>query len=122
LNDYARRLSIHTIADYTNTFTKFAAFLGADLPIANISADQIRQFLAVQRISKKTALNYHAGLSALWRWATGEGLTERNIVHQVQPPKPEIRIAFATPSPSIFCTTAATCSSYNPSWAIPPCL
>jgi hypothetical protein len=32
----ARRLSPHTIADYTNIFCKFQAFLGDDPPIASL--------------------------------------------------------------------------------------
>ena len=67
---YARRLSKHTMADYNNTFRKLQSHLGTDPPIAEITADQIRAFLAAQgHLSKKTVLNYHTGLSALWKWA-----------------------------------------------------
>jgi site-specific recombinase XerD len=63
----ARRLSPHTIADYTNTFRKFQAFLGDDPPIASITADHVRAFfVCLDHLSKKTTLNYHTGLSALW--------------------------------------------------------
>ncbi|MBN1890415.1 MAG: tyrosine-type recombinase/integrase [Thermoflexales bacterium] len=87
----ARRLSPHTIADYANTFARFAASLGGDPPFVDIAADHVRRFLATQPVSKKTALNYHAGLSALWRWAVSEGYVSRNIVRDVTPPKPEER-------------------------------
>jgi site-specific recombinase XerD len=87
----ARRLSPHTIADYANTFVKFANSLGGDTPFADIAADHVRHFLATQPVPKKTALNYHAGLSALWRWAVSEGYVSHNIVRSVTPPKPEER-------------------------------
>ena len=86
----ARRLSLHTIADYTNTFRKFQAFLGDDPPIVSITADQIRAFFAsLDHLSKKTILNYHTGLSALWTWAVEEGLVEQHIMKHVARPDPE---------------------------------
>ena len=91
LNAQARRLSPHTIADYTNTFRKFQAHLDQDLPISQITKDHIRSFLAVQTVSKKTLLNYHTGLSALWSWAFNEGFVIENIVQLVARPKPEKR-------------------------------
>lgn len=88
----ARRLSPHTLADYQNTFRKFAAWLvgQGDPEFSAITPDHIRRFLAAQNgISKKTLLNYHTGLSALWTWAVGEGITATNIVHRVERPTPE---------------------------------
>jgi hypothetical protein len=38
----AERLSPHTIADYTNSFRKFQAFLGHDLPFGSIKVEQMR--------------------------------------------------------------------------------
>ena len=86
----ARRLSPHTIADYTNTFHKLQQFLSNDPPIAAITADQVRAFFAAQDgLSKKTLRNYHTGLSALWTWAADEGLVEHHIVRKIKRPKPE---------------------------------
>ena len=63
----ACRLSPHTIADYTDTFRKLQTWLGDDPPIAAITADQVRAFFAsLDHLSKKTILNYHTDLSALW--------------------------------------------------------
>jgi len=92
LHIQARRLSPHTRLDYFNTFRKFTAYLGADPPIARISAKDIEAFLAGQEgISKKTLLNYHTGLSALWTWAVDEDLVKEHIVRRVSPPRPEKR-------------------------------
>ena len=66
LDAHSRHLSNHTILDYSNTFRKFLAFLGQDPPISTITPAQIKDFLASQQVSKKTVLNYHIGLSALW--------------------------------------------------------
>jgi len=88
----ARRLSPHTLQDYDYTFRRFEAFLKDDPPLTSITVAEIRGFLnSMTGISNKTLLNYHTGLSALWTWATREGLVERNIVRDAIPPKPEQR-------------------------------
>ena len=43
---HARRLSSHTLADYSTTFRKLAQHLRNDLPIASFSTNQIRNILA----------------------------------------------------------------------------
>ena len=92
LHAEARRLSNHTLCDYFTTFTRFQIFLEDDLPLAEITDQDIKRFMAsLNGISKKTALNYHIGLSALWTWAVQEGFVETHIVRQVEPPDPETR-------------------------------
>lgn len=91
LNLDARHLSEHTIADYMNTFRKFAAFLAGDPPIDSITHTHIEAFLAAQTVSKKTVLNYHTGLAALWTWAVRFEYASRHVVRQVDPPDPEKR-------------------------------
>lgn len=77
LHIQSRRLSQHTWLDYSNTYRKFLNFLEADPPLASITAHSIEAFLADQDdVSKKTLLNYHTGLSALWTWAVDEGLVK----------------------------------------------
>jgi site-specific recombinase XerD len=85
----ARRLSPNTINDYFNTYRKFTDFLDDDLPFASISADQVEEFLSIQEVSKKTVSNYHTALSAMWTWATEEGLAPANILHKVKRARPE---------------------------------
>jgi len=85
----ARRLSPHTIRDYVTTFNKFIRFLEDDQPIDSITAQQVEIFLAQQKVSKKTALNYHIGLSALWTWAVEEDLAKEHIIRKVKRIKPE---------------------------------
>lgn len=89
LHIQARRLSPNTVNDYFNTFTKLQDFLGEDTPLCEISKDQLEQFLASFPFKKKTILNYHAGLSALWTWAVAENLVDEHIVRQINPPRPE---------------------------------
>ena len=88
---HARRLSPHTIQDYVNTFRKFDVFLQEDPPVSSISSRQVESFLATQKVSKKTLLNYHTGLSALWTWALNEELVKEHIVQKVERAKPEKR-------------------------------
>lgn len=84
-----RRLSPNTLRDYNHTFKLFQSFLQKDMPIANITKHQIQEFLAgYDYLSEKTVLNYHTALSALWTWAVNEELINRNIVRQVNPPRP----------------------------------
>lgn len=100
----ARRLSAHTVRDYATTLRRFVGFVGEDASLAQIDATTIRRFMAflgtpqagggavareARPLSKKTSLNYHTGLSALWQWAVGEGLVGRNVVREVEPPRPE---------------------------------
>jgi integrase/recombinase XerD len=85
----ARKRSLHTLAEYQNTFRKFQEFLGGDPPIASIDHHQVERFLAAQTVSTKTVLNYHIGLSALWTWAVKEHLVSEHIVHLVERPSPK---------------------------------
>lgn len=87
----AAHKSPHTIADYHNTYRKFFAFLNCDPPIDSITHQQIAGFLAAQTVSKKTILNYHTGLSALWTWAVRFGYASQHVVRLVEPAKPEQR-------------------------------
>lgn len=89
----ARGLSDHTLADYQNTFRLFILHLKDDVAISSIASKQVEVFLAAhtERVSNKTLLNYHTGLSALWSWAVNQKLAKENIVRLVPPPKPEIR-------------------------------
>jgi site-specific recombinase XerD len=82
LDARARRLSPRTIADYTNTFKKFTSYVRGDPLLDTITVDDIRHFLAdlestpvtpngianrpARILSKKTLLNIHTGLAALW--------------------------------------------------------
>jgi site-specific recombinase XerD len=92
LNLQARHKSDHTIADYMTTYRKFAAFLREDLPLAAITYSHVEAFLAAQTtVSKKTVLNYHTGLSALWSWAVLFEHVQENVVRKIQPPQPEER-------------------------------
>ena len=92
LHIQARRLSPHTQLDYFNTYRKFVTYLAGDPPIAGITAKHIEAFLAEQdSVSKKTLLNYHTGLSALWTWALDERLVKEHVVRRVAPPRPEKR-------------------------------
>ena len=87
----ARRLSPHTIQDYSSTYRKFSTFLKVDPLLPAINAHQVEEFLSAQLVSKKTILNYHTGLSALWTWAAAEGLVRENIIQKVRRARPEKR-------------------------------
>ena len=86
----ARHLSEYTIRDYRNTFKKFRSFIGDEIFLDEIGSSDIQSFLAMQdEVKKKTVLNYHTGLSALWTWAVAEKLVSEHIVQAVPRPKPE---------------------------------
>jgi site-specific recombinase XerD len=51
-------------------------------------------FASLDHLSKKTVLNYHTGLSALWTWAAEEDLVKHHIIKKVarsDPEKPAIK-------------------------------
>ncbi len=88
----ARHLSEHTVKDYLNTFNKFATFLAKDMVMEEITHKHIEAFFNAQtKVSNKTLLNYHTGLSALWTWAMREHIVHYQVVRDVTPPKPEER-------------------------------
>lgn len=88
----ARHLSEHTVKDYLNTFNKFTTFLGEDMTMEDITHKHIEAFFQAQiKVSNKTLLNYHTGLSALWTWAMREHIVRYHVVRDVTPPKPEER-------------------------------
>jgi site-specific recombinase XerD len=85
----SRHLSKNTLADYHNTFRKFQSFLKVDVPFQDITKETIEKFLGSLRLKKKTVLNYHTGLSALWEWAFKEKLVPENLLHSITRPDPE---------------------------------
>lgn len=106
LHAHAKRLSANTIRNYELTFRRLSEWLAADPPLASIDSTQISRFLADlatprplpgiaprpdQGLSKKTALNYHGALSALWAWAAAERIVPDNLVAAVARPTPEKR-------------------------------
>jgi integrase/recombinase XerD len=46
-------------------------------------------FASLDGLSKKTLLNYHAGLSALWTWAQKRRILDVHVVRQFERPKPK---------------------------------
>ena len=91
LAQQARRLSQHTIRNYSKTLYKFQPWLKRDLLVDEITAHMIRDFLAEQTgVSKKTVLGHYNALAAFWSWAVREKIAKEHIVHEVQAPKPEI--------------------------------
>ena len=90
LASQARRLSKHTIADYSNTIRKLIKHMG-DQNVDKVTRSILRKFLAVQTVSNKTVQNYHTGLSAFFRWALEEQIVDINPVVGIKRPKAEQR-------------------------------
>jgi len=91
LHAQARRLSPNTINDYANTHNRFLDHIG-NLAMRDITIDDISDFLATQtHLTKKSLLNYHTGLSALYTWAASQKIVETNIVRDIPRPRPEKR-------------------------------
>jgi site-specific recombinase XerD len=87
---HSRRLSEHTIRDYSHSFRKFGEFLDSDPELASVSVEQVEGFLAsLGHLSKKTVLNYHVGLSALWTWAVRRGIADEHVPRLIDAPKPK---------------------------------
>ena len=85
---HGRQLSENTLREYANTFRRFSEFLDGDPPLESITLDVVEGFFGnLTDISKKTALNYHTGLSALWTWALARGIVGEHVIRQYKPPK-----------------------------------
>jgi len=102
----AEQLSHHTLSDYNTSFRKLQRwFRELDPHLDELTVDDIREFMdgmgrmtvhpegiaprRPRRLSKKSILNIHTGLSSLWTWAVREGYVEQNIVRSIRPPRPE---------------------------------
>lgn len=85
----ARSLSEETIRDYTRTLKKFLAFRPDDPTVRSLSGRDIEAFMASQNVGKKSLLNYHIGLSAMWTWMMAEGMVDSHILRSLRKPKPE---------------------------------
>lgn len=98
--------SEHTISDYQTAYSNFLEVMG-DLEMGKIERPDVvawMHHLATTSIrpdgvaprpervrSKKTRLNYHTALSALWTWAVAEGYAAEHIVRQVPRPEPKAK-------------------------------
>lgn len=102
----AEQLSKHTLSDYNTTFRRLLRWFDPLDPFLDeITVDDLRQFFdgmsrktvtlnhgvaprPARRLSPKTILNIHTGLSALWAWAQREGYVCDNVVREIQVEKP----------------------------------
>jgi integrase/recombinase XerD len=74
--DKRAALSPRTARDYELAYSRLLAFLGPDQPIAAVTADDIRRFLAAMRdehnLSPKSVINLWIALSSFWSWVERE--------------------------------------------------
>ncbi|HPR34134.1 MAG TPA: tyrosine-type recombinase/integrase [Anaerolineaceae bacterium] len=103
----ARRLSVNTITDYSNTLRKLIAFVG-DKSCDQVTRFDIRSFLAGQTVCNKTLLNYHVGLSVFFKWLISESIISTNPMIGVDRPRPEKRVIEPIPLDHIKLILAAT--------------
>jgi len=70
-----RGYSVHTVADYANTFHRFRLFI-RDADMDGLTSDDVRRFLDSMHnryeLGGKTLSNYWTALSAFWTWAERE--------------------------------------------------
>ena len=98
--------SPNTLRNYRLTLGRLCGHLGpGDPEIDRISVHDLRGFLhnlqtvpptadyLIPREQKplgpKSIRNVHANLSSLWGWAVKEGLVDKNIAHDIDPPNPK---------------------------------
>src|SRR5262245_32671322 len=84
----ARKLSVHTIEDYSITITKFIKHVG-DMSMKNVTAGMVTAFLGSLNVSAKTTLNRHIGLAAWWTWALRQEYVDRHLIRLVDRPRPQ---------------------------------
>lgn len=87
-----RDFSPNTVADYTRTFTRFAAFLPADLAgdVARITHEHIDDYLADLHdagLGQKTIANHWTALSSLWTFAESKYDIPHCFRHKVLCPR-----------------------------------
>jgi integrase/recombinase XerD len=85
------RASQNTVRDYRTTLRHWQRFMGDDLPLEELTADDVRRFLYYLKVERelapKTVKNAHTGISAFYSWAERE-LGVANVVRgRIQSPK-----------------------------------
>lgn len=103
----AEQLSSHTLSDYNTTFRRLRVWFGElDPALGEITVEDLREFLdglsrktvhldrgvaprPARKLSPKTILNIHTGMSALFAWAEREGYVPSNVVREIRVTKPE---------------------------------
>jgi site-specific recombinase XerD len=112
LDARARKLSVCTLRDYQNAFRHLQRYFGEADPIfTHITAKQVRAFFLdlseievkpagcasrpARHLSKKSLLNIHTALSALWTWALTDNLVKEHVMRAVAAPKPETPVIVA---------------------------
>ena len=84
----AEGISPNTLDQYAWACRKLAAHLAADPPLATITTDQIRAFLAgLTGLSPKSRHSIQVALSALWTWAVAEGYAPEHVVKPIHLPR-----------------------------------
>lgn len=83
-------LSKRTITDYEHIFRRLVQFFGDEVEIGDVTADDIRRFLATmrerRRLGNKSVINYQIALSSLWTWAERE-LQIKQIIKEISRPR-----------------------------------
>ncbi|RPI48531.1 MAG: hypothetical protein EHM56_13565 [Chloroflexi bacterium] len=84
----AEGLSPNTLDQYAWACRKLAAHLAGDPPLAAVTTDDVRAFLAsLNGLAPKSRHSIQVALSALWTWATAEGYAEAHVVKPIHLPK-----------------------------------
>lgn len=81
--------SPHTVSDYRGSLRRLQGFLGKETPVAEISRDDVRRFMASLNgeLAAKTRRNVHTGLSAFWTWAVVEGYAPVHLMRGIEAPR-----------------------------------
>lgn len=86
----ARKLSIHTIEDYSRGILKFIGYMGTNVSMQSVTPNHIASFLAsLTSVGAKTVLNRHIALAAFWTWGIKNEIVDRHIVRLVEKPRPK---------------------------------
>ena len=87
----ARRLSPHTILDYTNSCKKLLVHFGGKTPAEEITKFDIRKYFTTLNVSNKTLRNISNTVSLVFKFGISERVIELNPTDGIKLPKPEIR-------------------------------
>lgn len=80
----AEGISTNTLDQYAWAYRKLSAFLSTDPPLATLTTDEIRNFLAsLGHLSRKSRNSIQVALSSLWTWACTEGYAATHVLQPI---------------------------------------
>jgi integrase/recombinase XerC len=87
-----KNASIHTVRNYSNDLKAFCLFLGEELALQDIHKGHFREFLAEQRLARRSVVRRLSALRSFFSYLHKEKILSLNPMEEVESPKLERKV------------------------------